>query len=161
AFEVATARVATAAALIKEAKAGVQRAEKNHEFWRLQHERFARLTKVPGGVVDDQTKEEAWNQLQSAATAQREAEAKGETSQAAQKEEEAVRRKAKADIGAAEAERDRVAALVGYTRLKAPYDGVVTRRNVSTDDFVQPPTGGKGEPLYVVERRDRMRVVVE
>jgi HlyD family secretion protein len=37
---------------------------------------------------------------------------------------------------------------------------VVTRRNINTDDFVQPPTAGKGEPLYVVERRDVMRVFV-
>jgi multidrug resistance efflux pump len=157
AAEVAAARVATASARIKESQAGVVRAEKNHQFWRLQYDRLTKLTTT----VDAQTKDEAWNQLQSAAAGLKEAEAKVETSQAALKEAEAVRRKTKADIGAAEAERDRVAALVGYTRLKAPYDGVVTRRNVNTDDFVQPPTGGKGDPLYIVERRDRMRVVVE
>ena len=47
-----------------------------------------------------------------------------------------------------------------YRRLTAPFDGIVARRNVNTKDFVQPPTAGKGEPLYVVERRDKMRVFV-
>jgi multidrug efflux pump subunit AcrA (membrane-fusion protein) len=157
AAEVAAARVATASARIKESQAGVVRAEKNHQFWQLQYDRLTKLTTT----VDAQTRDEAWNQMQAAAAGLKEAEAKVETSQAALKEAEAVQRKAKADIGAAEVDRDRVAALVSYTRLKAPYDGVVTRRNVNTDDFVQPPTGGKGEPLYIVERRDRMRVVVE
>jgi RND family efflux transporter MFP subunit len=157
AAQVAAARVATAAALIKEAQAGVPRAEYNHRYWRHQYDRLAKLEKA----LETQIKEETWNQLQSAAAAQKEAEAKVETAQASLREAEAVRKKAQVDIGAAEADRDRMAALVSYTRLTAPYDGVVTRRNINTDDFVQPPTGGKGEPLYVVERRDRLRVRVD
>src|SRR5262249_21966960 len=50
---------------------------------------------------------------------------------------------------------------LAYTKLTAPYDGVVTRRHINTGDFVQPATGAKGEPLYVVERRDPVRVFVE
>jgi RND family efflux transporter MFP subunit len=157
AFEVAKARVAAAAALIKEARAGVPRAEYYHEFWRLQYDRISKLTTT----LQAQEKDETWNQLQSAAAAQKEAEAKVESSQAKHKEAEALKKKAEADIGAAKADRDRLSALLGYTRIIAPYDGVVTRRNINTDDLVQPPTGGRGEPLYVVERRDKMRVVVE
>src|SRR5262249_7961136 len=74
---------------------------------------------------------------------------------------------AKAEVGVKEAlaevarrNLEHVKTLLGYTKLKAPFDGVVTRRNINTDDFVQPPTAGKGEPLYVVERRDMMRVFV-
>jgi RND family efflux transporter MFP subunit len=157
AFEVATARIATAAARVKEAQAGVPRAEHEHQFWRLQYDRLSKVN----NALETQVKDETWNKLQAAAAAWKEAEAKVETSQAALKEAEAVRNKAKVDIGAAEKDRDRLSALLSYTRLLAPYDGVVTRRNINTDDFVQPPTGGKGEPLYVVERRDKMRVVVE
>jgi RND family efflux transporter MFP subunit len=50
--------------------------------------------------------------------------------------------------------------LWGYRNVSAPFNGIVTRRNINTRDFVQPPTAGKGEPLYVVERRDKMRVFV-
>ena len=74
---------------------------------------------------------------------------------------------AKADVGVKEAlsevarrNLEHIKTLLGYTKLRAPFDGVVTRRNINTDDFVQPPTAGKGEPLYVIERRDIMRVFV-
>jgi RND family efflux transporter MFP subunit len=154
---VAKARVATAAALVKEAQAGVPRAEYNHRYWRLYYDRLSKLE----APLEMQVKDETWNQLQSAAAAQKEAEAKVETAQASVREADAVRKKAQVDIGAAEADRDRLAALLSYARLPAPYDGVVTRRNINTDDFVQPPTGGKGEPLYVVERRDLLRVRVD
>ncbi len=53
---------------------------------------------------------------------------------------------------------------MAYARLSAPYDGVVTQRNINASSrrsFVQPPTAGKGDPLYVIERRDLMRIFVE
>jgi RND family efflux transporter MFP subunit len=65
-----------------------------------------------------------------------------------------------ARLEVAKQNRENVKTLLAYRRLRAPFDGVVTRRYINTDDFVQPPTAGKGEPLYVVERRDIMRVFV-
>ena len=65
-----------------------------------------------------------------------------------------------ARLEVAKQNRENVKTLLAYRQLRAPFDGVVTRRNINTDDFVQPPTAGKGEPLYVVERRDVMRVFV-
>src|SRR5207302_7129013 len=85
AFEVATARVATAAALLKEARAGLQRAEADHRVRRLEYDRLA---KVADPVLDQQTKDETWNRLQSAEAAWREADAKVETSQSRLKEAE-------------------------------------------------------------------------
>ena len=74
---------------------------------------------------------------------------------------------ANVDVGVQEAkqkvaiqERDYVQAMLGYTTLKAPYTGVVTRRNINRGDFVEPAMGGKGEPLFVVRRTDLMRVFV-
>jgi RND family efflux transporter MFP subunit len=156
AYEVARARVATAAALVEEARAGLQRAAANQQRWQLEYDRIAKLI----GVIDEQTKIEHWRQLQSAVATGKEAEAKVESARAALQEGEAVQNKAQVDIGAAEADRGRVAALLGYARLTAPFDGVVTRRTINTGDFVQAPTSGKGEPLFVVERRDMMRIFV-
>ena len=158
AHEVARARVASAAAAIQEVEAGLQRARANQKRWQLEYTRIAKLSR---SVLDTQTRDETLNQLDSASAGLKEAEARVVSAQAGLKEAEALRSKTQADIAAADADRGRMAALLGYAKLTAPYDGVVTRRNINTGDFVQPPTAGKGEPLYVVERRDLMRVVVD
>jgi RND family efflux transporter MFP subunit len=49
-------------------------------------------------------------------------------------------------------------ALSGYLRIVAPYDGIVTRRNVDTGQLTVP--GGSAEPLFVVARVDKVTVVV-
>ena len=76
--------------------------------------------------------------------------------------------KAKADVAAAEAQldvaqanRDYARTMLEYAQIRAPYDGVVTQRNVNTGDFVQPAgTGAKGQPLFVVNQIDPVRVFV-
>jgi len=157
AFEVAKGRVATAASIVDEVKAGLLRAKANHERWRREYDR---ISKLAGSVIDVQVKDETWNQLQSAHAGEDEAKAKITTAGAGWEEAKAAQDKARADIAVAEADRDRFAALVDYAKLPAPFAGVITRRNINTGDFVQPPTAGKGEPLYVVERQDLMRIFV-
>ena len=45
--------------------------------------------------------------------------------------------------------------------MRAPFDGVVTQRNVNTGDFVQPAARrAKGRPLFVVSQIDPVRVFV-
>ena len=70
--------------------------------------------------------------------------AKISTAKATWEEAKAMQEKAQADIAVAEADRERVSALLDYAKLTAPFKGVVTRRNINTGDFVQPPTAGKG-----------------
>ncbi len=67
----------------------------------------------------------------------------------------------------------RLKALVGYTRIVAPYKGVVVIRNANTGDYVQPGSGDLsdaardrsatrgGLPIYVVARTDKVRVYVD
>jgi HlyD family secretion protein len=95
-----------------------------------------------------------------AAAALTEARAKVESAEAMQLEKESARDKAAVDIRAADADRQRQADLVAYARLAAPYDGVVTQRNINTQQFVQPATGAQGDVLYVVERTDVVRIFV-
>jgi multidrug efflux pump subunit AcrA (membrane-fusion protein) len=155
---VARARVLTARAQLQEAEAAVAGAEANHAYWRSQSERFAGLVKK--SVLDEQTEEEALYRFRSAAAALKEARARVESVKALQSEKESARDRAEADVRAAEADRRRQAALVGYARLTAPYDGVVTQRTIDTGQFVQPATGGSGDVLYVVEQTDTVRVFV-
>lgn len=152
------AQVVTAKAQIKEAEAAVDCAEANHNFWKSQSARFTNLVK--DSVLDKQSQEEADNQFRSAAAALSEAKAKVQSAKALLQEKESARAKAEVDIRAAEAARRRQADLVAYASLKAPYDGVVTKRNINTKQFVQPATGAQGDVLYVVERTDIVRVFV-
>jgi HlyD family secretion protein len=152
AVDVAAAKVQLARASFKEAEARVETRKAAYDRWEGQYEREDRL--VRDKVLDAQTSEETLNQFKASA--------------AAHKESLAHRDLAKAGIDAAlasqreaEAEHQRLLALLDYAQIKAPYPCVVTLRNVHTGWFVQPPSGDKREPLLVVERRDKYRVVVE
>src|SRR6516164_2529694 len=60
------------------------------------------------------------------------------------------------DLAAATVEKTK--ALLGYTQIVAPFDGVVARRLVNRGDLVQPPTGTLMRPLFTVQRIDTIRV---
>jgi multidrug efflux pump subunit AcrA (membrane-fusion protein) len=158
ALAVAAAQVDTARARVLEAEAALARAEATHAYWKGQSERFGGLVKK--NVLDQQTGEEVLTQHRSAAAALEEARAKIVSARAACREKEAARDRAEVDIRAAEADRRRQADLLAYSRLTAPYDGVVTQRNVDTGKFVRPATGAPEDVLYVVEQTDVVRVFV-
>ncbi len=156
------AAVAAANAYVAETKAGLSRAQALYDRWQLESQRVNRL--VSGGVIDSQSKDETLNQLKAAEATRAEANAKVASSEAAVVKAEADRDKAGADIVAAEARLEvakagvrRVAALVAYTRLKAPFDGIVTRFTVNTGDYVS--ADGK-HGLFAVAKIDPVRVVV-
>ncbi|WP_068092895.1 efflux RND transporter periplasmic adaptor subunit [Novosphingobium rosa] len=51
-------------------------------------------------------------------------------------------------------------AIAGYTRIVAPFDGVVTRRLVNDGTFVQAATNGLSSPLFTVQQTRTLRVFV-
>ncbi len=152
------AQVVTARSQVQEAEAAYSRAEYTHDYWKGQSARFSGL--VTDRVLDKQTQEETLNQFRSAASALAEAKAKIASAKAVQQEKEVGREKAEVDIRAADADRRKQADLVAYATLTAPYDGVVTQKNVNTQQFVQPAVGAQGDVLYVVERTDIVRIFV-
>ncbi len=156
------AGVAAAKAHVAEAKAGLTRAQAVYDRWQSEATRAGRL--VTGGVIDTQTRDETLNQFKAAEAGRAEASAKVTSADAAVTKAEADQGKAVADVTAAEAKLDvakadarRVDALRGYTRVTAPYDGVVTRRGATAGDFVA--ADGK-HALFTVARIDPVRVVV-
>jgi HlyD family secretion protein len=152
------AQLETAKSQVKEAEAAQSRAKFTHEYWQGQSARFSSL--VRDSVLDKSTQEETLNQFRSAAAALAEANSKIESAKAVEQEKEVAREKAEVDIRAADAARRTQADLVGYATLKAPYDGVVTQKNVNTHQFVQPAAGAKADVLYVVEKTDIVRIFV-
>jgi RND family efflux transporter MFP subunit len=155
--EQAVKAVASAEANIAVARAAEISAQATYERWDLEQKRIEGLAKK--GLVTDQNRDETTRSF-------RAAEGQLASAKAAVQKATADRDRASADVKAA---KSRVAvatadalhseAILGYARIRAPYDGIVTRRKVSNGDFVQ-PGGGKGDWLFTVARLDPVRVVV-
>jgi HlyD family secretion protein len=166
----ADANVNTAEANVTEANAGVGQADADYQRWSLECVRAEKLLKEK--IYDQQTLVEARNQMQQADAGRSRARAKQNAAIAALNESKARRRKAQADVKAvkakaevAEALRSQSAAWLDYRNIRAPFDGMVTLRNVHTGHFLQSASSGttskSAEPLLVLMRMDIMRVVVQ
>jgi RND family efflux transporter MFP subunit len=164
---------ATAAeAAYKSAASQVEVAEANRQILLARQKRtemqYQRLQRVGGSVLDREQVEEAQLSYETAKAGVKEAEARIQAAQAVRDESKAKWSKAVSDVRAAEAarkvaqkNRDYVKAQVQYTHIPAPYDGMVTQRNVNRRDFVQTAAAGKDRPLYVISRTDLMRIIVQ
>jgi len=164
--KVAQAAVDSAKALVREAESGVKRAEANFERWEAELKRLADL--AGQGAVTPKVVDETRNQAKAFDAARDEANAKLASTAALIKEAEARADKAKADeraatakVDVAQADLKRVEALLGYTKIRAPFDGVVSGRHVHTGHLVQAAIGSAGTPLFTVTRIDKVRVFIE
>lgn len=158
----ADAGVKSSKAHVEEANAGLGRAQALFDRWESELERVKR--QVTSGLLTTQTRDETLNQFKAAEASQKEATAKVTSAQAAVTKAEADYDKAVSDVDAAEARLDvaradvkRIQSLQKYLKIKAPFDGIVTRRAVSTGDYVM--SNGKAG-LFAVARIDPVRAVV-
>jgi RND family efflux transporter MFP subunit len=163
---VADAQVAAARAGVTEAEAGVTRAAAEFDRWKTELAQADEL--VQKKVIDAQSRAVVFKQFEAARAAKAEAEARVATAAALLGERQARRTKADADVLAAaarvkvaDAAVKEVEARVGYTKITAPFDGIVTDRNVHTRHLTQPAPGGQGYVLFVVARLDVVRVFVD
>ncbi len=67
---------------------------------------------------------------------------------------------AQANLAAAEANVARLRSLQGFNKVVAPFDGVVTRRDVDVGDLVDAGNGGAGKALFSVAQVDPLRLYV-
>ena len=67
---------------------------------------------------------------------------------------------AQANLAAADANVARLRKLQGFNQVVAPFDGVVTRRNVDVGDLVNAGNGGTGQALFAVAQVDPLRLYV-
>jgi len=65
---------------------------------------------------------------------------------------------AAADVDLAAATAEKIRTMLGYTRIVAPFDGVVAKRQVNRGDFLQAASSGRTTPLFTVQRVDMIRV---
>ncbi len=145
------------------AEAGTGRNEADYQRWSAETNRIKEL--AGRGSVTPKLMEETNSQLLSADAGRREAAAMVLAAKAAANEAAAMIGKAEADLVAAkakqriaEADLAKAKTMLVYAELRAPFAGVVTQRAVDVGQFV---TGGTERPLVVVERTDKVRVVVD
>jgi HlyD family secretion protein len=158
--EQADKALAAADAFVVVRDAGVIEAQALNDRWESESRRMDKLAK--GGVVDAQSREEILNQFRAAGGRLASAKAGVLKAKADRDKSEADVKAMKARVDVASAEARRLEAMLGYAKIRAPFDGVITRRKVNTGDFVQPSAGvGKSDWLFTVARLDPVRVVVE
>jgi HlyD family secretion protein len=175
---VARTNVVTATSAVKEAEANVERTKAEVDQCKSQYERVKSMVKE--GNLDRQIEDENLKQWQSSTASFKQAthavktrEAQRESAQAAIDKAEADLATAKAKVDVSKSDEKRVAALFSYTHVTAPYDAIVSERNINTGDFVLPATGdptrgaqaggqsaAHATPLYVLNRSDILMFVV-
>jgi RND family efflux transporter MFP subunit len=69
-------------------------------------------------------------------------------------------KQAQADLAAAEANLSRLRSLQGFNKVTAPFDGVLTRRNVDVGDLINAGNGGAGQALFSVAQVDPLRLYI-
>lgn len=167
---VAESNVKTAIARWDEAKANIGKYQAEVARWESEVKRLTQI--VEERVLDQQVLAETQKQVDSSKAARDAAQAAVAARDADRATSEAQLEKAKIDVETAkakvkvaEADERMAAALLAYTSVTAPYDGVVTVRNANTGDYVQAATGDKSAPnpsaMFVVARTDLLRLFVD
>ncbi len=118
-------------------------------------------------VLSEQVRDETFRQFEEAAAARDQANAMVRESIATREKTVAELQRARVDIEAAQAdltvarsEQEQAEVMIDYSHVKAPFDGVISQRNVSPGDYLQPGGGTMGRPLFVLEQTDPVRVFV-
>jgi RND family efflux transporter MFP subunit len=164
AVEVAEAAVTSAQAKVGEVQAGIKRADADLTRWQQEYRRVEQLfqERAQTGTLLDETR----NKLRAAEASRDEVHAQVKSAEAALSESRSELDKARSDVVAATASIDvargearHAEAMLGYARVEAPYDGIVTRRNVDTGHLTKP--GQEGDPLFIVARTDIVTIAVD
>ncbi len=161
--EVAQANLASARTKLTEVQAGIKRVDGDLARWQAELNRVEQL--VAERAVTPSLLDETRGKFRSSESSREEGYAQVKTAEVAVLQGQAMLETARSDVLLAAAtikvarfEAQRVEAMRGYTSIVAPYDGVVTRRNVDVGDLTTPGTGGQA--LFTVARDDVVRVTV-
>ncbi|HLK34304.1 MAG TPA: efflux RND transporter periplasmic adaptor subunit, partial [Terriglobales bacterium] len=143
-----TAAVRRADDSINRAKHEVARDKSSHEASHLAYKRLKQASLERPGLIAQQ-------ELDDALAKDQEAEAQIEVAQAGFSE-------AQSELAMAQADLKRLQALASYTRIVAPFDGVVTKRYADTGALVQAGTASNTQamPVVAIAEYKKLRLVL-
>lgn len=155
-----------AEAAVQQAKAETERDTALLNLRQKEFKRFQELFKARS--IDEQLVDEKQDAYEAAVAAvdaakasEHTAEAQVAVAKANIERADADLKTAQAKVQVAQADLDRAQVFLDYTHFRAPFDGVITLRNVHRGDFIQVGVQTDHGPLYRLARTDVMRVVVE
>jgi HlyD family secretion protein len=177
-IQVTLSNLDAAKAYVEEAKFNVKRFEADVARWESEYKRD--LEMIKGDVLNKQVLDETEKQLKSSMAGVGQAKSAVLTKIAQKESAAAAVDKARADLEAAKAkvevsisDENRIAAMLSYTTVTAPYPAIVTARNINTGDFVLPTSGdptrgmeapgqsaSHATPLFMLDRSDILMFVV-
>ncbi len=156
--KVADAAKVSAEAFVSETQAMIERVEATYRRWEGEYERVRKL--AANSAVTAKVADETEQQFRSADAARRETTAKIKSAQAKLLEAAAFVEKSQADLKVANADADKAHAMWNYTQIRAPFDGIVSARDVDTGHLVSAATPGN-RPLFVVVKADTVRIRID
>ncbi|MBS1525801.1 MAG: efflux RND transporter periplasmic adaptor subunit [Bacteroidetes bacterium] len=65
-----------------------------------------------------------------------------------------------ANVDAAKSDYKAIQANLDYLQIRAPFDGVVSARNVNMGAYVGPAGKGSDQPIFVIQEQNKMRLVI-
>lgn len=142
------AAVANANDRVTTAQHDLRRVQAQHRVAHLQYERLAGVAKTQAGLVAQQEIDDAQGKDLAAEAADEAAQSNLQGAQSA--------------LQAAEANRQRDRVLFGYSRITAPFAGIVTQRFANLGTLLQAGTNSSTQamPLVRLSQDDRFRLVI-
>jgi RND family efflux transporter MFP subunit len=133
---------------IRRSQSEIQRAESTHAAYHSAYTRLKQASDARPGLIAEQ-------ELDNSMAKDKDTEAQIESSRAAFSESQS-------QLLAAQADLDRLSALEGYSRITAPFSGVVTKRYADTGALIQAGTASDTQSMPVVQLAEwsRLRLVV-
>ncbi len=165
AVKTAKAMVVSADAKIRSTTAKLKSDTAYYNFRVKQAERFKQLLNersIDARLVDEQEdrREAAFEAVNATKEAVETAKAEQVATVARVEQADADLEEAKRKVDVSKAELDYAKAMLNYATIKAPFDGVIVRRNVDPGFFVQNAGNGRAVPLLTIERNDIVTVMM-
>ncbi len=153
------AKAVQAAQEVRTARADVQEYVAKYKLGEINLKRKQELRE--GGAIPEQMLDEAQSAHAVAGAQVERARTRVAAAQAQQQAVEADAEVAKADAGVVRGNVARLQTLMEYARIKAPFDGMITMRNVDHGAFVRSAAEGTSVSLLQIAKIDRVRIVME